>query len=136
MCSVTSISTRSSARTAAGKSSRVSAHPTARLDDDPGIFDGYRELGPYAAAYDEMFDRQTRVRAPYRGIYAELAPTGAEELAGRADALGRAFVDQGITFALSGQEERPFPLDVVPRVISAAEWAKLESGLTQRALAL
>ncbi len=136
MSPVTSISTRSSSRTPAGRSSRGSAQATARLDDDPGIFGGYRELGPYAAAYDEMFDRQTRVRAPYRGIYAELAPTGAEELAARADALGRAFVDQGITFALSGQEERPFPLDVVPRVISAAEWAKLESGLTQRALAL
>ncbi|HPY25413.1 MAG TPA: circularly permuted type 2 ATP-grasp protein, partial [Mycobacterium sp.] len=136
MSPVTSISTRSSARAAAGKSPRAAAQPTARLDGEPGIFGGYGDLGPYAAAYDEMFDRQTRVRAPYRGIYAELAPTGAEELAARADALGRAFVDQGITFALSGQEERPFPLDVVPRVISAAEWAKLESGLTQRALAL
>ncbi len=40
-----------------------------------------------------------------------------------------------MTFSLSGQE-RPFPLDLVPRVIAAAEWAKLERGVTQRVRAL
>ncbi len=83
-----------------------------------------------------MFDRRGNVRAPYKGIYTELAPTGPDELEARSDALGRAFVDQGITFSLSGEEERPFPLDLVPRVISAAEWAKLERGITQRVIAL
>jgi len=106
------------------------------MSDDHHIFGGYRDLGPYAAAFDEMFDRRGSVRAPYKGIYTELGPTGPDELGARADALGRAFVDQGITFALSGQEERPFPLDLVPRVISAAEWAKLESGIAQRVTAL
>ena len=102
----------------------------------PGdIFGGYRDLGSYAAAYDEMFDRHGRARPPYRGIHAELTPTGTEELAARADALRRAFIDQGVTFSLSGQE-RPFPLDLVPRVIAAAEWSKLERGIAQRVVAL
>ncbi|MCB0931604.1 MAG: circularly permuted type 2 ATP-grasp protein [Mycobacterium sp.] len=83
-----------------------------------------------------MFDRRRRVRTPYKGINTELAPTDSDELEARADALGRAFVDQGITFSLSGEEERPFPLDLVPRVIAAAEWAKLEAGITQRVIAL
>jgi len=82
-----------------------------------------------------MFDQHGRVRLPYRGIHAELAPTDNEELEARAEALGRAFIDQGITFSLSGQE-RPFPLDLVPRVISGAEWAKLERGIAQRVEAL
>ena len=82
-----------------------------------------------------MFDAQGNVRGPYKGIYAELAPSDASELEARADALGRAFIDQGITFSLSGQE-RPFPLDLVPRVISAAEWTRLERGITQRVKAL
>lgn len=86
-------------------------------------------------AFDEMFDAQGNVRGPYKGIYAELAPSDASELKARAEALGRAFIDQGITFSLSGQE-RPFPLDLVPRVISAAEWTKLERGITQRVKAL
>src|SRR5262249_54603668 len=32
--------------------------------------------------------------------------------------------------------ERPFPLDLVPRVITAAEWTKLERGIVQRVTAL
>ncbi|MGH3532039.1 MAG: circularly permuted type 2 ATP-grasp protein, partial [Mycobacterium sp.] len=99
------------------------------------IFDGYNAASSYAAAFDEMFDGQGNVRGPYKGIYAELAPSDASELEARAEALGRAFSDQGITFSLSGQE-RPFPLDLVPRVISAAEWARLERGITQRVKAL
>ena len=100
-----------------------------------GVFDGYNSVGTYADAFDEMFDAQGNVRTPYKGIFAELAPSDAAELAARAEALGRAFTDQGITFSLSGQE-RPFPLDPVPRVISATEWSKLEKGITQRVKAL
>ncbi|EKF23128.1 A circularly permuted ATPgrasp family protein [Mycolicibacterium hassiacum DSM 44199] len=99
------------------------------------MFDGYDRVGSYAQAYDEMFDAQGNVRAPYKGIHAELAPSDASELQARADALNRAFIDQGITFSLSGQE-RPLPLDLVPRVISAAEWSRLEKGIKQRVQAL
>ena len=42
-------------------------------------------------------------------------------LDGRANARANAFRDQGITFDVSG-EERPFPLDLVPRLIAAQEW--------------
>ncbi len=114
------------------KSARSNSRRAARYD---GIFDGYNELGTYSEAFDEMFDAQGNVRGPYKGIFAELAPSDASELGARNDALGRAFVDQGITFSLSGQE-RPFPLDLVPRVISAAEWSRLEKGIRQRVKAL
>jgi uncharacterized circularly permuted ATP-grasp superfamily protein len=114
------------------RQSRSQSRPPARYQR---IFDGYNKPGSYAAAFDEMFDGQGNVRGPYKGIYAELAPSDASELEARAEALGRAFIDQGITFSLSGQE-RPFPLDLVPRVISAAEWSRLERGITQRVKAL
>ncbi|WP_370462638.1 circularly permuted type 2 ATP-grasp protein [Mycobacterium sp. Marseille-P9652] len=103
------------------------------------IFGGYNATGDRAAVYlkafDEMFDGQGNVRGPYKGIYAELAPSDASDLKARAEALARAFIDQGITFSLSGQE-RPFPLDLVPRVISGAEWSRLERGIIQRVKAL
>ena len=99
------------------------------------IFSGYNKRGAYAKAFDEMFDAQGNVRGPYKGIFAELAPSNAADLEARSEALGRAFIDQGITFSLSGQE-RPFPLDLVPRVISAAEWSRLEKGIVQRVKAL
>nr|WP_233608371.1 circularly permuted type 2 ATP-grasp protein [Nocardia stercoris] len=82
-----------------------------------------------------MFDGHGRPRPAYRGLFAALAPIAATDLERRAEALDRAFIDQGITFSLSGQE-RPFPLDLIPRVITAAEWAKLERGIRQRVTAL
>jgi len=112
--------------------SRDAARTRARSER---IFGGYSTSDAYSLAFDEMFDAQGSVRGPYKGIYAELAPSDASELEARAEALARAFTDQGITFSLSGQE-RPFPLDLVPRVISAAEWTRLERGITQRVKAL
>ena len=114
---------------------RSSRNSSAKARRYERIFSGYSDRGSYGRAFDEMFDGNGNVRGPYKNIYAELAPSDASELEARAEALGRAFIDQGITFSLSGQE-RPFPLDLVPRVISAAEWSRLERGITQRVKAL
>ncbi|WP_067568803.1 circularly permuted type 2 ATP-grasp protein [Nocardia acidivorans] len=122
---------------AAARAAAAAPEPNGRAEIDgahTGVFAGYRP-GRYAQAYDEMFDPASRPRAPYRGIFAALAAIDASDLAARAEALARAFVDQGITFSLSGQE-RPFPLDLVPRVIAATEWTKLERGIKQRVRAL
>ncbi|MFZ2529674.1 MAG: circularly permuted type 2 ATP-grasp protein [Rhodococcus sp. (in: high G+C Gram-positive bacteria)] len=99
------------------------------------VFDGYPDATATATAYDEMFDVDGRVRAPYRRLAAIFESKGPDDLATRTEALGRAFTDQGVTFSLSG-EERPFPLDLVPRVIAAAEWSRLERGVAQRVRAL
>ncbi|MFD4353486.1 circularly permuted type 2 ATP-grasp protein [Nocardia sp. NPDC058518] len=110
---------------------RTNGHPAAT---HTGLFEGYGP-GRFADAFDEMFDGSGKVRAPYKGIHAAMAANDVDDLAKRSDALDRAFIDQGITFSLSGQE-RPFPLDLVPRVIAAAEWAKLERGIKQRVTAM
>ncbi|MCX6468658.1 MAG: circularly permuted type 2 ATP-grasp protein [Corynebacteriales bacterium] len=121
-------------RSVGPKNGRIEKSGAKTAGGATGIFSGYAK-GPYENAFDEMFDANSEVRTPYKGIHKALAPSDRADLNNRVDALGRAFVDQGITFSLSGQE-RPFPLDVVPRVISAAEWAKLERGITQRVKAL
>jgi len=101
-----------------------------------GLFDGYLDpRRPHAGAYDEMFADDAGVRQAYRRLHEQLAASQAADLQARSEALDRALVDQGITFSLSGQE-RPFPLDLVPRVITAAEWARLEKGIVQRVQAL
>jgi uncharacterized circularly permuted ATP-grasp superfamily protein len=50
------------------------------------------------------------------------------------------FRQQGITFAISDPSgtahDRPFPLDLVPRIIPAEEWSAIEAGLAQRLRAL
>lgn len=49
--------------------------------------------------------------------------------------LRRTYVDQGVTFDL-GAGAALFPLDIVPRIVQAAEWAVVEAGVKQRVLAL
>ncbi|HVM65484.1 MAG TPA: circularly permuted type 2 ATP-grasp protein, partial [Acidimicrobiales bacterium] len=95
------------------------------------LFEGYRG-GP---AWDEMLEGADRPRRPYEAVHATLRRFSGEELESRADALARSYLDQGVTFDLAG-EERPFPLDVVPRVISSQEWARIEVGVAQRVRAL
>ena len=118
----------------ASKSSSKTGSTTTRARP-AAVFDGYSDIGRYELAFDEMFEPDGSVRGPYKGVYKALAPTSSADLAARADALGRAFIDQGVTFSLSGQE-RPFPLDLVPRVIAAQEWSRLEKGIKQRVKAL
>jgi uncharacterized circularly permuted ATP-grasp superfamily protein len=91
------------------------------------LFDAYR-LG---AAWDEMLATVDQPRRPYRAVHGTLRRISGHDLAARSDALARSYLDQGVTFDVGG-EERPFPLDVVPRVISAEEWAEVEAGVAQR----
>lgn len=95
------------------------------------LFDDYR-LGE---AWDEMLAGHDRPRAPYRAVHGTLQRLTGEELGDRADTLARSFLDQGVTFDVHG-EERPFPLDIVPRVIAAHEWTEIETGVAQRVRAL
>lgn len=85
--------------------------------------------------WDEMFSAPGIPRAPYREIYEALSTLSQEELGGRADALARSYLAQGVTFDFAG-EERPFPLDAVPRIITADSWSHVESGVKQRVKAL
>ncbi len=104
------------------------------------LFDGYtaqatRGRAAASPAWDEMFDASSGVRAGYREIHAALAQMTQEELRGRTDALASSYLAQGVTFDFAG-EERPFPLDAVPRVIDLAEWLEVEAGVKQRVRAL
>ena len=96
------------------------------------LFDGYTPAKPYGLpAWDEMFDATGVPRAAVRTLHDALQQLPPEEFEARAVARDSSFRDRGITFQLSG-EERPFPLDLIPRVIPADEWAVVEAGVIQR----
>ena len=95
------------------------------------LFEDYR-LGN---SWDEMLGGPNEARGPYRAVHHTLRSMEPEALRERAEFLARSFLDQGVTFDHAG-EERPFPLDAVPRVISAEEWAIVEEGVEQRVRAL
>jgi uncharacterized circularly permuted ATP-grasp superfamily protein len=90
---------------------------------------------PSSPAWDEVFESPGVPRPLYRGIVEVLNHYDAQELRSRFEQLARTFTDRGVTFALGG-EERPFPLDLIPRVIAAREWDALADGLRQRVRAL
>lgn len=95
------------------------------------IFDQYAMVD----AWDEMFVRPGQPRVPYQSLFAALQPLSVADLRLRADQLGRVFIDRGVTFAYAG-EERPFPLDLIPRIIDAAEWDIVTQAVRQRVWAL
>jgi uncharacterized circularly permuted ATP-grasp superfamily protein len=95
------------------------------------LFDDYR-LG---AAWDEMIAADGSARPPYRALYESIQRSGVQELRAGIDSLARAYLNQGVTFDVGG-EERPFPLDIVPRVIDDTSWQTIERGVRQRVKAL
>ena len=88
-------------------------------------------VGSALPAFDEMFREPGKARASYKKIHESLAKMTKDELRGRTEALASSYLAQGVTFDFAG-EERPFPLDAVPRVIEKAEWNVLDAGVKQR----
>jgi uncharacterized circularly permuted ATP-grasp superfamily protein len=90
-------------------------------------------------AYDEMFGASGTPREAYATLFERLLTLDPAELKQRQSAADLAFLNQGITFTVYGQKdgaERIFPYDLIPRIITASEWAVIERGLTQRLTAL
>jgi uncharacterized circularly permuted ATP-grasp superfamily protein len=101
----------------------------------PGLFSRYQ----LDEAFDEMFEASAQARPQYRALFARLLELPAEELRKRQRDADRAFLQQGITFTVYGDNsgtERIFPYDLLPRILTAAEWKTIERGLTQRLTAL
>ncbi len=88
-----------------------------------------------AVAFDEMTGVNGSLRPAYRELarWLEQVPPDVLEFRRReAEVLFRRI---GITFAVYGEaegQERLIPFDVLPRILSAAEWELLRKGLEQR----
>jgi uncharacterized circularly permuted ATP-grasp superfamily protein len=104
-----------------------------RISNVPAVLDGF---------YDEMLGEDGAPRPHAETLVQALAALGPEALAGAGRRRDAIFMQQGITFAVGGTEadgparDRPFPLDLVPRIIPAAEWKTIKRGLAQRIRAL
>jgi uncharacterized circularly permuted ATP-grasp superfamily protein len=91
------------------------------------------------AAFDEMGGAEAGVRAPYAELSEWLGGLSPDELDYRQREAELLFRRIGITFAVYGDaqaQERLIPFDVIPRILAAAEWDLLRSGLEQRVKAL
>lgn len=100
-----------------------------------GVFAGYDPNGHWC----EMFEAPGRPRPHVAELVARLEALGLEELQARERDAESELFNLGITFLVLKDErsvDRILPFDVLPRVISAAEWQRLEAGLVQRVAAL
>jgi uncharacterized circularly permuted ATP-grasp superfamily protein len=107
--------------------------PELNPSDDP--FGGYQTEG----FFDEVFAADGEIRPPYRSLVARLRAIATEELGRRERLRDAIFRSLGITFNVYGEAagvERVWPMDLVPRIIPAEEWAPVERGLIQRVTAL
>ncbi|MFT8246300.1 circularly permuted type 2 ATP-grasp protein [Roseomonas sp. BN140053] len=89
-------------------------------------------------AFDEM-SAGDEVRPPYAGLSRYLENHGQAVLEQKRREAEVLFRRIGVTFAVysdGGDPERLIPFDVVPRILSRAEWDHLARGLEQRVRAL
>lgn len=89
--------------------------------------------------FDEMFDSAGQARQPYSRYNDWFQTEDIKHLRRKSEEAEAFFRRIGITFNVYGQQEadeRLIPFDVVPRIISAREWTRLEEGIAQRVRAI
>lgn len=103
---------------------------------EAAYFDKYSPIG---GVWDEMYGADHTVREHYRKVINYISNESADDLNKKEELAKRLFMTQGITFTVynSGEGiEKIFPFDIIPRIITAAEWAFVEKGIKQRLTAL
>ena len=94
---------------------------------DPGLF------------YDEMLTASGAPRPEAEALWRHFTELGPEALSDRQDAADREMRAIGVTFTVyegTTGVDRPWPFDIIPRVMTSREWQAVESGLVQRLNAL
>lgn len=97
------------------------------------------EYAPRPGVYDEVFTDGGGVRDHWTRFTSALEAMGPQELDRRWEMAQRIIHENGVTYNVYGDPrgmDRPWKLDAVPLLLSAAEWRKLEAGLRQRAMLL
>src|SRR5215470_16271040 len=94
------------------------------------------EIGEF---FDELFGENGSPRASARTLVSNIENLPDGELLNLQRSAERALLQMGITFNVYGESagvEKIFPFDLVPRIVAASEWGRIERGLKQRITAL
>jgi uncharacterized circularly permuted ATP-grasp superfamily protein len=93
-----------------------------------------------AAPYNEFYLDDFEPRGHYRPLWEHIRRVGQNVLGNKVLEADLALRTEGVTFTVHDDNnegiERVWPFDLIPRVIPAAEWQTIESGLKQRVRAL
>ena len=89
--------------------------------------------------YCEMLGLPVTAQAKLPELWERLLSYDADELEARASEATGELLDLGITFTVYSERDaidRILPFDIIPRVLSAADWQHIEKGVIQRVTAL
>ncbi len=88
---------------------------------------------------DECFNQNEQAKDSWKQLLTNIENLGTAELKNRQQELLKILQENGVTYNVYGDTSglnRPWLLDAVPLVISAAEWRGVERGMKQRAYVL
>ena len=110
----------------------------APVDGTEDLLESYRPReGAAPAAYDEAVDETGTPRPPYADVVAAFQRLGTRGLRQRDYAIVDLQRADGLTFRLRDQPQpQVFPVDLIPRIVSASDWEHISAGGEQRARAL
>jgi uncharacterized circularly permuted ATP-grasp superfamily protein/uncharacterized alpha-E superfamily protein len=112
--------------------------PTIEPSLEPKLHTGSLLENYQAAAgrFDESADGAGGLREAYRRFVKAMPHLSGVEFKQRFETARRIIQEQGVTYNLYGDPrgmERPWQLDLMPLMLTAGEWRRLETGLIQRA---
>jgi len=96
------------------------------------------EYSTHPNIWDEMC-LKGEIRSHYKVFFETLSQISPDELVKKDELAKKLFMSQGITFTVYSDGEgieKIFPFDIIPRIITAAEWTQIDSGIKQRIKAL
>src|ERR1700691_1265074 len=87
--------------------------------------------------YHEFYEDEKRPRPHYALLWDNIQRAGGlETLEAKSQEAHLALLAEGVTFTVYSEKEqgleRVWPFDIIPRIIAAAEWDRLATGLKQR----
>lgn len=92
----------------------------------------------YPDTWDEMCSGGF-IRSQYDQVYTDFKKYPLDALQQKDRLAGELFMNQGITFTVYSDNagiEKIFPFDIIPRILTGAEWDHIEQGIKQRLKAL
>jgi carboxylate-amine ligase len=90
----------------------------------------------HAPGFDEAVSEEGAVLPEYGWMFRTLSRMGIQGMKAAEQALHTEQRARGVTFRVDDEPERLFPLDLMPRLITADDWSDLTAGLAQRVRAL
>ena len=100
------------------------------------LFENYKVSPTF---WDEMQHTEGGIRNHYKSVANGIGTLNINDLLRKEQLAQELFMNQGITFTVYFENEgieRIFPFDIVPRIVVASEWTRIEAGIKQRLKAL